>query len=88
MLDFLGVFSALSSNYFLIGLMIGNLNCLWWGCSVMSREGCVSLTGGGGGGDWDLEAGDGHRRVAGWMPTRVPLCQGWREGEQSSYHHI
>ena len=28
---------------------------------MMSREGCVSLTGGGGGGDWDLEAEDGHR---------------------------
>lgn len=54
---------------------------------MMSREGCVSLTGGGGGGDWDLEAGDGHRRVS-RMDARVPLCQGWREGEQSSYHHI
>ena len=53
----------------------------------MSREGCVSLTGGGGGGDWDLEAGDGHRRVS-RMDARVPLCQGWREGKQSSYHHI
>ena len=60
-MDLLWLFSALSSEYFLICLIVGNLNCLWWGCSVMSREGCVSLTGGGGGGDWDLEAEDGHR---------------------------